>query len=157
MGFLEFLPDLSGQPWWVLVLVVVLFVAGSVGTTYIRHRSPGGQQEAVEGENDDGARPEGGAPAHAALTGPDPHATLVIKQALDLLASEAVESNAARAEAGRLQQQLVDCNRQREEAEDSLARSERETQRLRAELEACNAECRKLARKALGLEGDRDV
>jgi hypothetical protein len=153
---LEFLPDLSGQPWWVLVLVVILFVSGSVGTAWIRHRPSARKTELAEGEEDDGARPGGDEGAPPALTRGDPHATLVIKQALDLLASEAGESSAARAESEALRLQLVECSRQREEAERRLELSESETRQLRNRLDACNAECRKLARKALGLEGTSD-
>lgn len=143
---LDLLPDLSGQPPWVTLLVVLLFVTGTLGGAWIRRGTPNAELE----ERDDGARPRGEAGQQPSLSGPDLHTAQVLKQALDLLASEASESSAARTENSELRAQLLACDAERN-------RLTRELGVAHSELAACTAECHRLARKALGQEGDEDV
>lgn len=141
---LELLPDMSGQPWWVVVIVVFLLVAGSVGTRWVGARAgrPDGEDE-VDAEGDRPALPSG---QHAALDS-DSQTTAVLTKALDLLASEAAESQDARAEVGRLREQLLTCSAER----DRIARV---AEKAQADLEQCNLECRRLAMRALERGGD---
>ena len=156
---LDLLPDLSGQPPWVVIVVMVLAISGTLGLALIRRGRLGGDDEQGE-EELDGARPPAveGVPSSSVAVQSDMHTTMVIKQALDHLARvadrEAQESEQARAdtdrerrEVRRLQDELLRCDRDRE-------RLTAEAFETRAQLERCNAECRMLARRALGQGGD---
>jgi hypothetical protein len=142
---LDLLPDLSGQPAWVVIVVVALFVAGTVGVKWV-----GRNVRAGIGDEDAEADRPGGPPldhAHPALSASDAHTTLAITKALDLLANEAVESQGARAEVERLRAELIACSAERDRVARNLAKAQ-------ADLEQCNRECRKLAMRALERRGD---
>lgn len=110
------LPDLSGQPPWVVVVVSLLFVAGWVGTRWAAR----GRDRIVEAEEDaEESRPLTTEGVASALTAPEHHATAVIMRALELLHEEAEESRDGREEAAQwrrkaegLQQLLEDCQQQ---------------------------------------------
>lgn len=110
------LPDLTGQPPWVVVVVTLLFVAGWVGTRWVAR----GRDRIAEAEEDaEEPRPLPPEGVASALTAPEHHATTVIMRALDLLREEAEESRDGREEAARwrkraerLQQLLEDCQEQ---------------------------------------------
>ena len=142
---LELLPDMSGQPWWVVVIVVSLLVAGSIGTRWVGARAGrSGEQEEDDAEGDRPARPGG---QHAAVSSDTSQTTAVLTKALDLLASEAAESQDARAEVGRLRDELLRCSAEH----DRVARA---AEKAQADLEQCNRECRRLAMRALERGGD---
>lgn len=134
---IDLLPDLSGQPGWVVVVVVALLVAGTVGVRWVAARTGQADEEEDATEGDRPALPAGGSDAHTAL---------VLTKALDLLANEAAESQGARAEADQLRDELLTCSTER----DRLAQVATTAQ---AELEKCNRECRKLAMRALEMGG----
>lgn len=149
------IPDLSGQPPWVVITVMALFFAGSIGLAWVRRRTPGGDDQALEDGQVANARPPSveGVPSHATPNGHVDSTALVIKQALDHLAQtaerEANESQEARAESARyraeverLRQELIQCDRDRERAVVAL-----ESAQLR--LARCNDRCKKLAQEAL--------
>lgn len=141
----DLLPDLSGQPAWVVVVVTLLLVAGTVGVKWIGRNAREGDEE---GEGDqEGDRPLSATPNQTAITGSDAHTTHVLTKALDLLANEAVESQGARAEADRLRTELLACSAERDRVAANLARTQ-------AELEQCNLACRRLAMRALEQGGD---
>lgn len=137
---LDLLPDLSGQPAWVVVVVVALMVVGSVGMKWVsvRARADDGDEEDAE-------------PARPASTSPvptpsDAQTTHVLTKALDLLANEAVESQGARAEVDRLRRELLECSAERDRVAHRLAEAQ-------ADLEQCDQRCRRLAMRALEREG----
>lgn len=141
---LDFLPDLSGQPAWVVIVVVTLLVIGSVGSKWITR----GGREIEEGGED--GQEEDRPALHAPSPGSDAQTTLVLTKALDLLANEAVESRDSRAEAERLRDELLTCSRERDRVARQLAD-------VQADLEKCNADCRALALRALEREGNPGV
>jgi hypothetical protein len=112
------LPDLTGQPPWVVVVVTVLMVAGWVGARWLtRERDPDGELDA----DSDEARPlaaEG--VASPAAVPVDHHATAVIMRALELLHHEAEESRDGREEADRWRELAEDLRRQLNECRDQL-------------------------------------
>lgn len=141
---LELLPDMSGQPWWVVVIVVSLLVAGSIGTRWVGARAGRSGEQEEDAEGDRPALPGG---QHAAASSDTSQTTAVLTKALDLLASEAAESQDARAEVGRLRDELLRCSAER----DRVARA---AEKAQADLEQCNRECRRLAMRALERGGD---
>lgn len=136
---LDLLPDLSGQPGWVVVVVFGLLVIGTVGTKWVSRNARDDEQDDVETD-----RP---APPGLQSHSDDVHTALAITKALDLLANEAVESQGARAEVDRLRTQLLECSAERERFARDLAKAQ-------ADLEQCNRECRRLAMRALERGGD---
>jgi len=137
---LEFLPDMSGQPPWVVIVVAVLLVAGTVGSRLIG-RGRGGTEAEGEAEGDRPALPPG---QHRAAD--DTSTTTVLTKALDLLAREAVESQEARDENNSLRRQLLECGSERDRIAARLTA-------MQAELEQCDERCRRLARRAMELGG----
>lgn len=140
---LDLLPDLSGQPAWVVVVVVALLVAGTIGAKWVGRNARDADEDA---EGDRPALPPA-LPEHVPHPGTDAHTTLVLTKALDLLANEANESQEARAEAERLRSELLACSEHRD-------RIARDLLKAQADLEQCNLECRKLAMRALERGGD---
>lgn len=96
------LPDLAGQPGWVVAVVTFLFTVGTLGAAWLRRRP----DAAVEDGEDASARPV--EPGAVPSLPPAPHdgATLAIQKALDHLAAEAAESREARAETAVLRREL---------------------------------------------------
>lgn len=121
------LPDLTGQPAWVVVVVVALFTAGTLGTAWLRRRD-GGEPEP---EDDATARPVESGAVPSLPSAPHDGATLAIQKALDHLAAEAAESREARAETAALRreleamrEELAQRTRQRDAAQELLVRCE---------------------------------
>ena len=111
------LPDLSGQPPWVVVTVVALFILGSLGLAYLRRGRQDPDSEALDQADSDNVLANAGNPP--ALAGA--HAPYeVVGRALDHLA-EAATRDAAEAEAERKQRREIE-------------------ERLRAELDECQDE-----------------
>jgi hypothetical protein len=118
------LPDLAGQPGWVVAVVTALFTAGSLGAAWLRRRSPGGELEA--GENSaQASEPDAGAVPSLPSAAQD-GATLTLHRTLDFLAAEAAESREARAEAAQSRKELgavqADLNRLTAEHQRALER-----------------------------------
>lgn len=124
------LPDLAGQPPWVVVIVFFLFVAGTLGVTWIRR----GRPEVTEGEDAQTAGPIESGAVPSALTSADNGAHAVVQTALMHLAAvaerEAAESAAARSEAAKLQERLDRCTEERQRLAGLLEVSEQERRRL---------------------------
>lgn len=97
------LPNLEGQPAWVVVVVVALFVLGTLGWAYLRREQP------------DDARPELSESGAATLAPDGGHAAVgeTLRAALDHLAEsahrEALEAETERNRAAELQQRLEAC------------------------------------------------
>lgn len=142
---LDLLPDLTGQPAWVVVVVVALMVAGMIGTKWVARNAR--EVDGEEEEEPDGDRPALPSGGFHSSGGGDANTTLAITKALDLLANEAVESQGARAEVDRLREELLACSRERD-------RIAGERDRAQAELDQCNRQCRELAMRALERRGD---
>lgn len=137
----DLMPNLEGQPEWVVVVVVALFVIGSIGVKWVGRNA----REVDSGE--DGQ--EGDRPALPAAPGGDAQITLAVTKALDLLANEAVESQEARSERDQLRTALLGCATERDRIAADL-------DRVQSELEKCNSECRRLVLRALEHRGDSD-
>lgn len=112
------LPDLTGQPPWVVVVVTLLMVAGWVGVRWItRERDPAGELEAEQSETR--PLPLEGVPS-AQVAPADSHATAVIMRALELLHHEAEESRDGREDAERWREQAEELRRQLNDCQDQL-------------------------------------
>lgn len=142
---LDLLPDLSGQPAWVVIVVVALLMVGTVGAKWAGRGARDGQEEDDQ-EPDRSALPPAGH-GHTAMSPSDAHTTAVLTKALDLLANEAAESQGARVEVDRLRAELVACSTERD-------RIARDFTKVQADLEQCNRECRRLAMRALERGGN---
>jgi hypothetical protein len=129
------LPDLAGQPPWVVVVVFFLFVAGTLGMTWIRRD----RADAAEVEAAQNASPLEPGAVPSALTSADSGAHNVAQAALMHLAAvaerEAAESAAARLEADKLRERLEACTEERQRLTHLLAANERERERLTWQLE----------------------
>lgn len=136
------IPDLAGQPAWVVVVVSVLFVVGSVGTAWLRRGKPEAEED-PEGET---ARPVESGAVPSLTTGSGDHATLVIQKALDHLASEAQESREARAETATLRREL-------ESVRAELLRRTADLEAAVGHLARCEARAELLAERAQRHEG----
>lgn len=134
---LDLLPDLTGKPDWVVIVVIALVVLGSVGVKWVGTRNR--REDAEDDEGQEADRPG------ISSSGSDTQTTLALTRALDLLADEATESRGSRAEAERLRADLLACSRERDQFALNLEKAQ-------ADLEKCNRECRKLAMRVL--EGD---
>lgn len=112
------LPDLSGQPPWVVVVVTLLFVLGWVGTRWVaRGREP--DEELTEDARETRPLPSEG--VASALPAPAEHqATAVIMRALELLHAEAEESRDGREDAARWRAQAQELQRQLDDCHDQL-------------------------------------
>lgn len=77
------LPNLEGQPGWVVVLVVGLFVLGALGTVYLKRRLGQGEE----------ARPPAVDPLPVTVEPPKDVAPLeLIRESMGMLASQAARS-----------------------------------------------------------------
>lgn len=112
------LPDLNGQPPWVVVVVSLLMVAGWVGVRWItRGRDPSGEPE--EEQSETRPLPQEGVASGSAVP-VDGHATTVIMRALELLHNEAKESRDGREDADRWREQADELRRQLADCHDQL-------------------------------------
>jgi hypothetical protein len=112
------LPDLTGQPTWVVIVVSALFAAAWVGSRWVTRGRD------AEGEEDEPASvtrplpPEG---VTSALAVPAEHqATAVIMRTLELLHQEAQESRDGREDAARWKERADELQRLLEECRDEL-------------------------------------
>jgi hypothetical protein len=112
-------PDLTGQPPWVVVTVMMLFTIGVLGLAYLRRGRPGPDSEALDqADSDNVLTNAGNPPALAGAHAPNE----VVGRALDYLA-EAAKREAAEAEAERVERRRVetDLRRMLNECEDDVA------------------------------------
>jgi aminoglycoside phosphotransferase (APT) family kinase protein len=120
----------------VVIVVFALFVAGTLGVTWIRRSHPA---EPVDG-GDASPTPVDGGAVPSALPSADNGATLVAQDAMRHLAAvaarEAAESAEARREADMLRRDLADCDRERTRLTNALAQTDADRIRLAARLEA---------------------
>jgi hypothetical protein len=113
------LPDLTGQPPWVVVTVMTLFTFGVLGLAYLRRGRQDPDSDAADQSDSDNVLANAGNPP--ALAGA--HAPYeVVGRALDHLA-EAAKREAAEAEAERAERRRVetDLRRKLDECEDEVA------------------------------------
>jgi hypothetical protein len=119
------LPNLEGQPGWVVVLVVALIVVGGLGAAYVRRK--GGQDPETPPEIEAG-------PDTVALPGGNTQGLDLVREAMNHLAASAVReaesAEEAEREARELQRQLNECTRERDRLEGRIAK-------LEAELREC--------------------
>lgn len=127
------MPDVTGQPWWVVVIVAVLGVLGGVGADLLRRRA----KHVPTDEESPEALPSGeGGEAYQAVK-------LAIQALAETAAREAAESTEERARATDLRHQLEECARALQLAEEN----NRETQRR---LMQCEDNARALIQKFPG-------
>jgi hypothetical protein len=101
------LPDLEGQPAWVVVVVVFLFVVGGLGTLYLKRKAKEDDDPEdaprVEGKEATVALPAGTAPLD------------LVRDSMGVLATQAAQHKAdadrAEEEARVLARKLSDCER----------------------------------------------
>lgn len=102
------LPDLEGQPGWVVIVVVALFVAGSLGVAYLRFKSKHDPEDAPQIEAED---------ATVALPAATSAAPLdLVRDSMGVLATQAAQNkqdaDRAEDEAKELATRLAECQRQ---------------------------------------------
>jgi hypothetical protein len=126
------LPNLEGQPGWVIIVVVALFSLSSVGAAFLRKRLGRGakhdeENPQIEGAPDTVALPRGsGTPHHLEL----------VRESMTMMAAQAARNaeDADRAEAREreLQRQLAECAEARAVLNERYAQLERELAICRA-------------------------
>lgn len=116
MGVGVQIPDMAGQPWWVVVVVAVLTVLGSVGGAWVTRRANKDELDTEE-PTALSAGDEGGE-AYQAIQ-------LAIQALADVATREADESNAERVRADELRKQLQECARALQLAEAARDTAER--------------------------------
>lgn len=131
------LPNLEGQPPWVVVIVVFLFVAGTLGGIYLRRRFKAPEETPqIEDEPATLALPSGGV-----ATAFDP-----VKEAMGMAMAAAARStedaDRAEEEARVLAKQLAACERDKAVTEERLRTLEAQCNRLQAQLDACRERVR---------------
>lgn len=140
------LPDLTGQPGWVVVTVMLLFLLGVLGVTYLRRtgrRDEEEQKAQIPPSDDARAVPSSSTGSEMSL----------VQAALDHMARtadrESRESEEARRESAELRRQLHECGVGLAAALDRASTAERE-------LVACRAQAELLSRQAFrrGSHGD---
>lgn len=130
------LPNLEGQPAWVIIVVVALVVGGGLGIGYLRWKAGQDPEEPAEiaPVADTVALPTGS----AALDG--------MREAMNHLAAaasrEAKNADESDEEARVLRQELAECARERTRLELLSQRNDATIQLLQARLEACEAHTR---------------
>lgn len=100
------LPNLEGQPAWVVIIVVFLITAGPLGLAYLRRKSAPEPDEEPQIE---------GTPAKVALPAGDSFDP--VREAMGMVATQAARSaedaDRAEEEVRRVSQQLAECERDR--------------------------------------------
>jgi len=139
------LPDLAGQPGWVVVVVTALFTAGTLGAAWLRKRSPG-EIEPAEGDAEASELEAGAVPSIQAA--PQDGATSAIHNALAILAAEANESREARAETDRIRKELEAVREDLRVARVQLERAELERSTAATRLLRCEARVELLTEQA---------
>ena len=119
------MPDLDGQPGWVVVVVFALFVLGGLGTLYLRRKMTRGHEpREVEAQSDTVA-------AITPAVGPIDATMFALNHMAESAKREADDADRAEKEARDLRNQLADCDRERAVLEQRFAD-------LTAKLEECN-------------------
>lgn len=119
------MPDLDGQPGWVVVVVVALFVLGGWGTLYLHRRlTRSGEPREVEQGGDTVA-------AVTPAMGPFDAVTSAVNHMAESARREAANADKAEEEAKELRRLLAECDKDR-------ALLERRFADLTAQLEECN-------------------
>lgn len=133
-------PDITGQPAWVVVILAVLAVASTLGVAWLTSRS---RKSATADRAEQATLPESGQDA----------TVVVIQSALDHLAKvaerEAVESTQAREKVEELRQALQDTK-------SDLVEALRRAEQAEALLTACREHARLLTIEAFR-KGDKDA
>lgn len=132
------LPNLEGQPGWVIIVVVGLVVIGGLGVAYLRREAKGDDEDDDE-RPQDSPRVEG-APATVSLPA-GANALDLVKDSLGMLATQAAghkaDADRAEEEAKELARQLAECGRKMAVLEERHAQLGEERDRLRRRLNAC--------------------
>lgn len=130
------LPNLEGQPGWVVVVVVALVIVGGLGTLYLRKRFQHDRDEDEEPRVIEGQKVTIALPAGAGGETFDP-----VKEAMGMVAANAAryadDADRAEEEARMLTRQLADCERDRAVALERYAALEKECTRLQEALNDC--------------------
>jgi uncharacterized membrane protein len=142
------LPDLTGQPGWVYIVVVALTTFGTLGLAWIKR---GERARAAEDPTTPRPVDAKAVPSLPGATPPD--ATLVIQGALEHLAHvaerEALESREARSETADLRRELLVCGTE-------LTTALRRAEAAEAELVRCRVQAELLSRQAFRKGPDHD-
>lgn len=148
------LPDLTGQPSWVVVVVIALVTAGSVGLAWIK------RGERPKTEEPAAARPVDAQAVPSVSGTPPSDATQVIQSALEHLAAvaarEALESKEARAETTVSRAETAELRRDLLTCGTELNKALRRAESAEAELTRCRAQAELLGRQAFQRGAERD-
>lgn len=129
------LPNLEGQPGWVIIVVVLLVVVGGLGIAYLRR----------EAKDDDGDGPQESprvetSPATVSLPA-GANALDLVKDSMGVLATQAAahkaDADRAEEEARKLALELAVCARDKAVLETKMAALEERHAELRRRYEAC--------------------
>lgn len=120
------LPNMEGQPAWVVVVVVFLFVAGGLGTLYLKRKARDAPDDAprVEGKEATVALP------------PSPGPFDLVRDTMGVLATQAAQH---KADADRAEEEARDLARKLAQCERDLAVLHERHRTLSAALEECRA------------------
>jgi hypothetical protein len=127
------LPNLEGQPGWVVVVVFALFVFGGLGMLWLKRKGGEDDEPAdtpqIEGRTDTVIAPAGATPLD------------LVRDTMGVLATQAArhkeDADRAEQEAKELARQLAECERAQavlQERHDQLARQLRECRRRNGEV-----------------------
>jgi hypothetical protein len=120
------LPDLEGQPAWVVVVVVFLFVVGGLGTLYLKRKAKEDDDPEdaprVEGKEATVALPAGTAPLD------------LVRDSMGVLATQAAQH---KADADRAEEEARELARKLSQCERELAVLHERHASLTAQLEEC--------------------
>lgn len=149
------LPDLTGQPGWVYIVVVGLTTLGTLGLAWIKRGDKARQSEDTTTPRPVDAQ---AVPSLPGATPPD--ATLVIQGALEHLARvaerEALESKEARAETSVSRAETADLRRELLVCGTELTTALRRAEAAEAELARCRMQADVLSRQAFRKGPDHD-
>lgn len=130
------LPNLEGQPGWVIIVVVLLVVVGGLGVAYLR-------REAKDDDDDDGPQESPRletAPATVSLPA-GANALDLVKDSMGVLATQAAahkaDADRAEEEARELARELAACARDKAVLEAQMAALQERHNDLQRRYEAC--------------------
>lgn len=137
------IPDLTGQPAWVVVVVAFLFVSGALGLAYLRARG-----KAAPEEDPPEVRPGGAPQLEAAAPGPAGYIDRAIQHLAEVAEREAQESRDARAETREVRAQAETHRQEADDLRRQLVECRQEVLSARAELARCEARAELLVQQA---------
>jgi hypothetical protein len=128
------LPNLEGQPGWVIIVVVALVAIGSIGVAYVRREAKRDDDDPQESPPLEGEPARVGLPAGA-------NALDLVKDSMGVLATQAAahkaDADRAEEEARELARELASCARDKAVLEAQMAALAERHADLQRRYEAC--------------------